>query len=360
MPVTRCSICAWSTFIAGSYNDRSRLWGWTQGLAVLGSIALLLVLPLATHGRIALGKAASMPTIGWILIGAIPIAVVICAVFTPEKIVPAPQRPRFSFAQFWAVASRPSMRRIIIADLALTLGPGTTAPLYVYFFHDAKGFSIAHVGFLLIFYIGAGIVGSPFWGRVARVLGKHRTVQVACVVYAITQSTLMALPRVWPGYHLIDGLPTAIGMFAVGFCASAFILLIRAMVSDVADEVRLEQGQDLTSLLFSMVTTTSKIGVAITVTVVFPVLQLAGYNGKEGAVNTPHAIFALEMCYLFAPIILVFVGGAMFFGYRLDAARRADDRRLQSREREVVAVAGQRPWEGVGRRVTLPGDPVAS
>jgi Na+/melibiose symporter-like transporter len=56
---------------------------------------------------------------------------------------------------------------------------------------------------------------------------------------------------------------------------------------------------------------------------VFPILAAVGYNGKEGVVNTPHAIFGLEMCYLFAPIILVWFGGAMFFGYKLDATRHA-------------------------------------
>ncbi len=115
-------------------------------------------------------------------------------------------------------------------------------------------------------------------------------------------------------------------MFAVGFCASAFLLLVRAMIADVADEVRLEQKQDLTSLLFSMVTTTSKIGGSITVAIVFPVLAFVHYNGAEGAVNTPSAIFGLEMCYLFAPVILVWFGGAMFFGYKLDSRRHAEIR----------------------------------
>jgi len=349
------SLAAWSTVIAGAYNERSRLWGWTQGLAVFGSIALLLVLPLVTHGRVALGKGSSMPTIGWILIVAMPAAALLCALLTPEKIVQAARRPRFRPSEYWAAVSRPSMRRIIFADLALTLGPGTTAPLYVYFFHDAKGFSIAHVGFLLIFYIGAGLVGSPFWGSVARSFGKHRTLQIACIAYGVTQTILMAIPRVYPGYHLLDGLPTALGMFSVGFCASAFVLLIRAMVSDVADEVRLEQGQDLTSLLFSMVTTTSKIGVAITVTAVFPVLQMAGYNGKEGAVNTHDAIFALEMCYLFAPIVLVFVGGAMFFGYGLDAHRHGAIRQaLEARDALPSLDGAEETLVG-----PMPGDPVA-
>jgi Na+/melibiose symporter-like transporter len=114
-------------------------------------------------------------------------------------------------------------------------------------------------------------------------------------------------------------------MFSVGFCASAFLLLVRSMIADVADEVKLEVKQDLTSLLFSMVTTTTKIGASITV-VVLPIIAWAGYNGAEGAVNSPHAIFVLEMCYLWAPIILVWFGGAMFFGYKLDAKRHAEVR----------------------------------
>ena len=60
---------------------------------------------------------------------------------------------------------RPSMLRLVLADLMLALGPGTTGPLYVYYFHDAKGFKVPDVSLLLISYIGAGVVGAPFWGR---------------------------------------------------------------------------------------------------------------------------------------------------------------------------------------------------
>jgi GPH family glycoside/pentoside/hexuronide:cation symporter len=59
---------------------------------------------------------------------------------------------------------------------------------------------------------------------------------------------------------------------------------------------------------------------------VFPILAFVHYNGAEGAVNTPGAIFGLEMCYLFAPIILVWFGGAMLFGYKLDSKRHAEIR----------------------------------
>jgi len=67
-------------------------------------------------------------------------------------------------------------------------------------------------------------------------------------------------------------------------------------------------------------------GASITVAVVYPILAIVGYNPREGAINTPHAIFGLEMCYLFAPVVLVLLGGALFFGYRLDSKRHAEIR----------------------------------
>ncbi len=341
-------LAAWSAALSPSYDGRSRVYGITQGLAVLGSVGLLL-LPLITHGAIVLGNAGSMPAVAMIFVVAIPVASLICMLFTPDRsATPRAAHVRFKPMDFIRALSNGSLLRVVLADLVLTLGPGTTAPLYVYFFHEAKGFTTTEVGLLLIFYIGAGLVGAPFWGRVAQRLGKHRTVQLACVAYAICQTALMALPRVWPGHDLAQTLPTAIGMTCVGFCASAFLLLIRAMVADVVDEERLAKGADMTSVFFSLVTTTTKIGTVITVVIVFPILKAVGFNGKEGAINTPHAIFGLEMCYLFAPIILVGIGGLLFFGYRLDAKRHALIRaELEARDSALSRAAAAESLVGV-------------
>ena len=337
-------LAAWSAVLARTYDDRARVYAWTTGMTVFGTMVIL-ALPKLTGGHISAGLKASMPIIGLGVVMVFPVALFICSVFTPEKIPPgAVRRPTFALADYRKAIARPSMLRLMLADLLLTLGPGTTGPLYVYYFHDAKGFTIQDVSFLLIFYAGAGIAGALFWARVvSERFGKHRTVQIACVVYSITQSVLMAIPRVWPGYKWTDDIPTIAGMMAVGFTAAAFLPLVRAMMADVVDEVRLERGQDLTSLLYSMVTTTTKIGQSVTVAIVFPVLAFVGYNGAEGAVNTPHAIFGLEMCYLFAPVILVWFGGAMFFGYKLDSKRHAEIREALA---ELDMAAGEESLTG--------------
>lgn len=321
---------AWGAVIAVDYHQRSRVYGWSQAVGVAAAVAYLL-LPFLTHGRLQPGKHESMAAIGEMLIIALPASLAVTLLLTPEKVAQKTGGAGFAIGDYLAAVSRPEMLRIIGADLALTLGPGTTAPIFLFFFHDAKGFSIAVAGTLLVFYIGAGLIGSPFWASLSRRLSKHRTVQLACVCYAIAQTTLMALPK---GLYL----PTAIGMFAVGFCASAFVPLVRAMVADVADEIRLQTSKDLTSVLYAMVTTTAKVGGALAIGVILPILGLVGYNAADTAVNTPHAIWGLEMCYLFAPIIFVVVGGAMFFGYRLDAAKHAKVREALAQIDEAAAL----------------------
>ena len=324
------SHAAWGAALAGSYNERSRIFGWMLGIAVLGSVSML-CLPLITNGAIKPGVGESMGIIGLLLMAISAIAIPISLFLAPERMSVNTKTERASLQDYLAVITTPSMLRLVVADLFLVLGPGTTGPIYIFFFHDAKQFPIDEVSLLLIPYIGAGLVGAPFWAWIAQMLGKHRTVQVGCIAYAITQTILMAIPAglFWP---------TFVGMFSVGFCASAFVSLVRAMVADVADEVRLNTGKERSGVLYALVTMTQKFGTSITVSIVFPILAAVGYNAKDGVVNTPAAIQGLEMCYLFAPIILVLIGGGALFGYKLDATRHGEIRQALD-EREALALA---------------------
>ena len=336
---------AWAGTITGHYNERSRIFGWMMGLGFAGAVSVNL-LPLLTHGAINPAKASSMPTVGWLIIASAVICMPLALLLAPERAPPVARKERLTFKDYAAVVTTPSMLRLVLADLFLTLGPGTTAPMYIFFFHEAKKFSLNEVPLLLIFYTAAGIIGAPLWGRLAQRIGKHRAVQIACVAYAITQTVLMALPAGRFGL-------TAIGMAAVGFSASAFILLVRAMVADVADQLRLETGKERSGVLFALVTMTQKFGTSITISIVYPILAAVGFNPKDGAVNTPHAIWGLEMCYLFAPIILVVVGGTMFFGYSLTKER-------QSRIREELEALAAKDILAAEESMVGPGETIVA
>lgn len=319
---------AWGAALATDYNDRSRVYGVISAVGVIGAVAILVV-QLSVKGTFA----ESVHAMGWFCIVLLPITVVLCIWISPERVAPKTPGQQASFADYWKLITRPEMIRLIIADFVMALGPGTTAALYLFFFHDARGYTTAQTSFLLIFYIAAGLAGAMFWSWLAQKLGKHRTLMLTSVCYAVTQSMLMIIPPA----TMSLAIPA---MFAVGFVSSAFVLIVRAMVADVADEVRLETGEERAGLLYALVTTTQKIGSALTVGISFTVLGMVGYNASEGAVNTPEAIRGLELCYVFAPIILVFFGGACFIGWKLDAARHGEVRRQLDIRDALGAEAG--------------------
>lgn len=316
---------AWAASLATDYHDRSRVYGVIQAVGVIGAI-LILLLPLAMGPKAA--GASGVHAMGWFCIFALPLSLALCTLITPERVNPETARDRVTLADYWALVKRPEMARLIFADLFMALGPGTTAALYLFFFHDARGYSAQQTGVLLVFFITAGLLGAAFWGWLAQKIGKHRALIASALAYAVTQSALMLIPPA----TMALAIP---GMMSVGFVSSAFILIVRAMVADVADEVRLETGKERVGLLYALVTTTQKIGTAITVGISFTVLDLVGYNAAEGAVNTPEAIRGLELCYVFAPVIFVFFGGAAFVGWKLDAKRHAEVRR-QLDERDAL------------------------
>lgn len=327
---------AWGASIARGYNDRARLFAWAIPVAILGA-AWLNLAPAVTHGRFGPGNFKDVPTIGWIAIGLMALTTTIVAVFVKEPVEPPAPRARGGLLDYWRLIANPTALRLVLSDLFLTLGPGLTGPIYLFFFNQAKGFTISSATVLLIFYTCAGLVWAPMWARVSRSLGKHRTLQIACVLYAIFQTSLMAIqgPQFWI---------TALFMFLVGGSASAFLFLVRAMLADYADELRLDQGVSRVSLLYSFVGITQKLASSFNTAISFGILAWVGFDPGEHAHNTAHAIFGLEMTYLFAPIVFVVVGGAFFFGYKLDARRHAEirealDARDAALEKESLADA---------------------
>jgi Na+/melibiose symporter-like transporter len=309
---------AWAAALSGSYNERSRMFGWMLGIGVFGS-SMISALPLITHGKIRPADPHSIPTIGWIIMAAATVAVLVTLLAPPEHAAPVARKDRTTLKDYLAVFTNPSMFRLVAADLFLILGPGASAPIYLFFFHEAKGFELGLVSILLIPYGASGIFGAPIWAKVAQRYGKHRTVQFAGLGYAVTQTILMLIPAglFWP---------TFVSMFTVGFCGSAFVVLIRAMVADVADELRLQTGQERSGVLYALVTLTQKLGSSLAVTIIYPILDMVGFVAKPGYHNTPEAIRGLEMCYVFAPIILVVIGSACLIGYKLDAKRQGEIR----------------------------------
>jgi Na+/melibiose symporter-like transporter len=340
------SQAAWGAALVGEYHQRSRIYGWIQVVSVVGALGVLLT-PLIVHSLAPASPLNGVPGMGVFVLIAVLLTAPITILFAPEPHAhESTKANRISLRDYWDMLRRPEMARLLWADLFCTLGPAITAPLYIFFFNEARGYNAQEITALLMIYTAAGLFGPMFWSRVARRLGKHQTIRVSSLTYVVVQSILLMVPKA----HFFE---MSFAMFAVGFTASSFAFLIRAMVADIGDEIRLETGKDRMALLYAMVTSTGKIGSTVSVGIAYAILPLFGFVAKEGVVNTPDALWGLQACYLVPPVACVFIGGLAMWSYKLDETRHRAVRDALS-EREALSAA-----ESLGEGLTPTTAPVA-
>lgn len=331
---------AWASTLTTSYDDRARLFGTMMAVGVAGQACVLLApLILKALGRT---ETEGVQGMGWFIIAATPLAVALVVARTPERVAPPAEGGHFRLKDYAGLVTQPEMARILLADLCLSLGPGCMSALYLFFFTHSRGFTTSQASLLLLVYILVGFVGAPSLARLATRIGKHRTAVVACFGFGAMMATLMAIPQG-------DMVVGTIVMLGFGFFASGFTVLIRAMVADVSDLIRLEKGQERAGLLYALTTLTAKIAGALSIFLTYQMLARIGFDARAGAENTREAVRAMELVYMIAPTSFVLLGGLCFVGYRLTSERHAQVRReldlrdaaLQGEADHIEALTGE-------------------
>jgi Na+/melibiose symporter-like transporter len=322
--ILNLSHSAWGAKLAPHYDDRSRLFGVLALVGVLGAFAAL-TFPAAAK-PMGQTHAQSMQDMGWFIFWLTPLAVTLVVWSTPETIAPDQPRRRHSLRDYWTLFTNTSLVRLFLAQAALTLGPGWMGVLYLFFFTDSLGFTANQASILMGGYILAGVIGAPITARMAVRFGKHRTLIFTTTAFSLGLPTVVLIPHGQP----MAAVPA---MLWCGAMAAGFDLMIRSMLADVGDEVRLEQGRERISLIYAVNTLAAKIAAAFAIGLTFPLLARLGYVAREGVVNTPAAIRSLELVYIIGPIVFVTLGGACVLGWRLDARRHGDIRaQLEARD----------------------------
>jgi Na+/melibiose symporter-like transporter len=155
------------------------------------------------------------------------------------------------------------------------------------------------------------------WSWIAERSDKHRALAFAGVYTAVVQVILLFLPPLPLGVILP-------GMAAAGLAYGAAPILLRSMVADAADELRLDTGREGGGLLYSLVVATSKVGYAVSVGLAYQALAAAGFRAEIGAVNTPGAIAGLTWVYIAGVAGFSLLGAAVIWRYPLGRRRHAD------------------------------------
>lgn len=328
---------AWSATLVTNYSKRSLFYGVLAGVGVIGNI-IVLSMPVISERFPHHSLTGDVHLMGWTILALTPITIALGAVLVPERINPDASHKRAPLRDYLDLVKRPEVIRLFVMSLGTNLGPGWMANLYIFFFTLARGFTTGQASLLLIFYVLFGALGAPLVGLIAARFSKHRTLIAGTIFYSLGLCTVLLVPKA----NFLLSVPVLIWC---GFWGAGFDLMTNAMMADVGDQVRLEQGKERMGLLYAVISLAVKLANAGAVMIAYPMLALIGFVPTLGIHNTASAINGLQWCFLLGPIFFVALGGACCIGWKLDATKHAQIRtELEARDAVLLAVAIETPF----------------
>ncbi|QXQ06643.1 MFS transporter [Sphingosinicellaceae bacterium] len=305
---------AWGATLSDDYHERSRVFGWWMALTQAGMLIVLTLPPLLPRLIPGAGVAAGIHAMGWLVIAGAPLAALWCCAVVRER--PRPGGHVGKLSDFRAVLANPLMRRLLLVDMLSNLAPGVTGALFLFFFQAVKGYAPAAASSLLLVYFLGGLAGVPLWTGLARLTSKHYAMIVALLVYCVAQALTFSLPASnWP--------VAALGMALAGIPYGASTLLLRAMLADLADAETLSSGNAKTGLFYAAGVAVQKLGYAIPIGLLYPLLGAVGFAAAKGGDNSPEAIAWVTGLFAGLPVLLALAAAWTVRGWPIDATTQS-------------------------------------
>lgn len=315
-------VSAWAGELAAQYHERSRVQTFFHVTTAAG-LLLVLILPaildqVAAKAGVQADQTLKMAVMGGFILATFAPAVIAALVVVKEPPTPPLAAGPSTLKADIAVAARdPLLRKVLTSDFAVTLGQLTRSSLFVFFVSAYMGRPDLAAGLFLLQFV-FGVFAGPIWLQIGYRLGKHRTAVAGEIVQVFINLGLLFVTP--------DALPLLIGLtVAQGLAQGSGNLMLRAMVSDVADKQRLDTGVDRTGLLFSIFSLTGKAATAVAVGVALPLVGFLGF--KPGAVNSAEALLGLKLVFALGPTVAHAVSAWLIAGFSLDEQRHGDIRR---------------------------------
>lgn len=321
---------SWASKLTVDYHERSRIYAFWQTGNVIGMIMILTMPVVLDQLKLGSSETQIVSGQGWFIVLMLPLMAGLALWRVPEPVIIEDANPeKTTLKDYFRLLGRPTVIRILAADLLTGLAPGIAGTLFFFFFIRVKQFTFVESSGLLLIYFVAAIFGAIIWTRLAKKIGKSRALIAACVTYAIVQFLVVTLPA---GNFWL----AAPFLIAAGIPYSAGALLLRSMLADYGDEERLTSGKDRTGLLYAILTGTVKIGSALAVTSLF-LLDILGFDAVNAAASTPLSMQGLQALYAFAPGIIGLLAAAVMIGYPLTQEKHAEIlRQLGEKDGEEV------------------------
>jgi len=319
---------AWGAELSGDYHQRSRVTASRQGFALLGTLAAVLAPGLVqTAGG---SRAAALATTAAVVAVLLPAAVAAAVWRVPES--PGRRMPLGGLRGLRVLAENRPFRRLLAAYVLNGVANGLPASLFLFFVGTVvvpEGSARTASGVLLLTYFLTAVAALPAWLVAARRWGKHR---VWCVAMLATCAVFVWVPAIplggfWPFLAVC---------LLTGATLGVDVALPAAMQADVIDVDAAETGGSRAGLYFALWGMASKLALALSAGLAYPLLDLAGFSASGP--NDAGALWALALLYGVLPVAIKLAAVALMWDFPLDAPRQKALREaLGSAHREAQA-----------------------
>jgi Na+/melibiose symporter-like transporter len=205
---------------------------------------------------------------------------------------------------------------LLLADLLMGFQSGINGT--VHFFFIAVVLQMPdYASFYLVALFATGLLSAPLFVKLSYRLGKHRTLCVGTLISSIGTCALFFLPA--GGFWLTFG-----AYLFIGLNFGARDLLMRSIMSDVIDEDTVNTGRERSALYFSMLTLTAKLGAALAIGTILPVLDWVGFDPRGE--NTQATLDGVRFVVAATPTLVLFAVAAIMWNFPLDRDRQSSYR----------------------------------
>ena len=160
----------------------------------------------------------------------------------------------------------------------------------------------------LFFYFLFAIMGVPFWTIISKKYGKKEVWSLSLFMSAMFFLLVFFLED---GNFLFFIIISCI----TGFCLGADLIIPPSIQADITDWHRSKFGEDISGVLFSIITFLNKFAFAVVSIFVFGIMGVLDFD-TDGEINTNVRLFII-ISYALAPILLKLLAAYLLVNFKL-------------------------------------------
>ena len=160
----------------------------------------------------------------------------------------------------------------------------------------------------LFFYFLFAIMGVPFWTIISKKYGKKEVWSLSLLMSAMFFLLVFFLEDGNFVFFIIISCIT-------GFCLGADLIIPPSIQADITDWHRSKFGEDISGVLFSIITFLNKFAFAVISIFVFGIMGVLDFD-TDGEINTNVRLFII-ISYALAPILLKLLAAYLLVNFKL-------------------------------------------